>query len=269
MSMPDRLMPALFIPHGAGPCFFMDWPEDPHMWDKLASYLRNIPQSLPMSPRAILLVSAHWVEDEFSVSTQPKPPLIFDYYGFPASTYQLQYPAPGSPMLADRVSRLFAEAGLVIETDSERGLDHGAFIPLMLMYPQADIPVLQLSLKRGLDPGQHWLAGTALHSLRAEGVLVVGSGMSFHNMRGFTPEFRQASEQFDDWLATALSQPKADLRQRLLADWQQAPAAALTHPYPDHLLPLMVTAGAASEQPGRKTFSDVVMNVRISAFEFG
>lgn len=264
--MKNSTLPTLFIPHGGGPCFFMDWPGDPRMWDRMADYLRTTGRQL--RPKAILIISGHWEADAFTVGANPQPPLIYDYYGFPEHTYALRYDAPGSPALAQRVHDLLRDAGLPAAIDNERGWDHGVFIPLKVMYPDAAIPVVQLSMKKGLDPAEHLRAGTALQTLRDEGVLIIGSGMSFHNMRGFSPAFRDASEQFDDWLAD-MAKRDEDERNALLQDWQSAPHARQVQPHPDHLLPLMVAAGAAGTDTGSRVFQDTVMNVVVSALAFG
>jgi aromatic ring-opening dioxygenase catalytic subunit (LigB family) len=261
-------LPTLFIPHGGGPCFFMDWPGDPHMWDRMATFLRNLPRQLDVQPKAILIVSGHWEESAFTVNANPQPGLIYDYHGFPPHTYQLTYPAPGAPALAARVQELLTDAGLPAARDAQRGWDHGVFIPLKVIYPDASIPVLQLSMKKGLDPAEHLKAGEALRVLRDEGVLILGSGMSFHNMRGFNPAFHAASEGFDDWLA-GMAQQEPAARNALLQHWQDAPHARDVQPHPDHLLPLMVVAGAAGNDHGKRIFQDTVMNVVVSAIAFG
>ena len=265
----DR-MPALFIPHGGGPCFFMDW-SPPDTWTRMASFLKGVRDTLPARPRAILLISAHWLEPRFSVTGHPRPQLIFDYYGFPAHTYELRYPAPGDPGLAAEVVRQLGQAGFDTRVDGERGFDHGMFIPLKLMFPEADIPVIQLSLRRDLDPLAHLEAGRALASLRDEGVLIIGSGMSFHNMRGYgDPRYTSISAEFDDWLSAAAEGPPARRNESLQA-WAQAPHARHCHPQgaEEHLLPLMVVAGAADGAPGLKVYSERVMETVISAFRFG
>jgi aromatic ring-opening dioxygenase catalytic subunit (LigB family) len=247
----------------------MDWPQQPHMWDRMADFLRHLNDFAGQRPKAVLVISGHWIEDEFSVTTNPAPPLIYDYYGFPSHTYELKYPAPGDPALAQRVRDLLGEAGMATRADAQRGFDHGVFIPFKLIYPDADIPVVQLSLKTGLDPAEHLRAGKALQVLREEGVLIVGSGMSFHNMRGFTPAFTEASKRFDDWLAETVAAPDPKVREQLLVEWDKAPDARQSQPHPDHLLPLMVAAGAGGEDHGRKIYEDQVMNVVVSAHAFG
>ncbi|MCB5362349.1 dioxygenase [Pusillimonas sp. CC-YST705] len=198
-------MPVLFIPHGAGSCFFMDW-SPAHTWDRMAAFLKGIAHTLPATPRAIVLISGHWLEPDFCVTGNPKPSLIYDYGGFPAHTYQLTYPAPGEPALAQHIATLLTQEGVAAGVDPKRGFDHGVFIPLKLVFPKAEIPVVQLSLRADLDPAAHIRAGRALASLRDEGVLIVGSGMSFHNMRGYgDPRYTPVSAAFDAWLSAAIT----------------------------------------------------------------
>lgn len=261
-------LPTVYLPHGAGPCFFMEWRRGPaDTWDRTAAYLRGLIDSLPERPKAILIVSGHWEAPAFTVGTGQWPALIYDYSGFPPSTYELTFDAPGSPGLARRIRTLVASAGLPAAEDPERGWDHGVFVPLKLVTPEADIPVVQLSLKDGLDPAAHLAAGRALRPLREEGVLIVGSGMSWHNMRGFTPDFTARSRTFDAWLEGAVTDPNR--REATLEHWDQAPYGRDAHPREEHLLPLMVAAGAARGEPGRVAFRDEVMNVVVSAIEFG
>jgi aromatic ring-opening dioxygenase catalytic subunit (LigB family) len=261
-------LPTVYLPHGAGPCFFMEWQRGPaDTWDRTADYLRGLIASLPERPKAILVVSGHWEAPAFTVGSARWPELVFDYYGFPESTYRLTFGAPGSPGLARRVKTLLAQAGLPTAEDDQHGWDHGVFVPLKLVTPDADIPVVQLSLKDGLDPGAHLAAGRALAPLRDDGVLIVGSGMSWHNMRGFTPDFTERSITFDAWLEGAVADPAR--RDAALAHWDAAPYGRDAHPREEHLLPLMVAAGAATGEPGRVAFRDQVMNVTVSAIEFG
>jgi aromatic ring-opening dioxygenase catalytic subunit (LigB family) len=265
-------LPTFYIPHGGGPCFFMDWslmgrPADE--WDRTAAWLRGLADSLSERPKAIVVISGHWEESAFTAGSGAAPELIYDYTGFPPHTYELKYPAPGAPALAQRIVDLLTAAGLPARTDPARGLDHGVFIPFLLIYPDADIPVVPLSLKTGLDPAEHLAAGAALAALREEGVLIVGSGMSYHNMGAFrTPAATAPSEAFDRWLTTDL---EAAPRQRAegLTHWSEAPAARNAHPREEHLLPLMVAAGAGADDPGQRVFTDEVMAARISGFRFG
>jgi len=262
-------MPAFYIPHGAGPCFFMDW-NPPGTWHRMAGFLEGIAASLPAAPRAVALVSGHWLDPRFNVAGHVRPQLIFDYYGVPAHTYQLHYPAPGSPELAGRIVELLRQGGADARVDDERGFDHGVFIPLKLMFPGADIPVVQVSLRGDLDPRAHLEAGRALASLRDEGVLVVGSGMSFHNMRGYGDgRYTPVSAEFDNWLTAAIEGPPAQ-RGRLLENWTEAPHARDCHPPggEEHFMPLLVAAGAADGSPGSKVYSEEIMAATISAFRF-
>lgn len=265
-------MPTFFIPHGGGPCFFMDWtlmggPAD--TWDKTEAWLRSLLSTLPQRPKAILVVSAHWEADEFTVSSVENPAMIFDYYGFPPHTYELSYPASGAPELANRVSSLLQQASIEVHIDSERGFDHGVFVPFLLIDPDAAIPVVPVSLKSGLNPEEHIALGEALAPLRKEGVLIIGSGMSFHNMRAFrTPAAIEPSAQFDTWLTETVEAESAVRNAGLIA-WEHAPAGRFSHPREEHLLPLMVAAGAGGDSKGCKVFGDNVMSSDISAYRFG
>ncbi|KKC26515.1 DODA-type extradiol aromatic ring-opening family dioxygenase [Sphingomonas sp. SRS2] len=257
--------PSFYIPHGGGPCFFMDDPAG--TWTGMAAFLRGLPDRLPARPSAILIVSGHWETDGFAFTGAPNPPLVFDYYGFPPHTYELSYPAPGDPALADRAAALLQAAGLQAGVDAERGLDHGVFVPLKVAFPDADAPVVEMSLDTRLDPGLAWRAGRALRPLRDEGVLILGAGMSFHNMRAYRhAEATAPSVAFDDWLANAIEGDPA-AREVALAGWADAPGGRFAHPREEHLLPLMVAAGA-SDGPGHRIYSEVVMETMISAFRF-
>ncbi|HLV77950.1 MAG TPA: class III extradiol ring-cleavage dioxygenase [Marinobacter sp.] len=262
--------PVLFIPHGGGPCFFMDWtPSD--TWVGMGNFLKSVAHTLPQRPKAIVMVSAHWMEPQFSVTGHGRPELIYDYYGFPAHTYELTYPAPGEPELAEQVAQRLTAGGMVAQVDATRGFDHGMFIPLKLVFPGADIPVIQLSLRKDLDPAAHLEAGRALAGLRDENVLIIASGMSFHNMRAYGDKrFSAASDEFDAWLTDAVARPAPE-RDQLLANWASAPSAYLCHPQGDeeHLIPLLMAVGAGGDEPGQKIYSERVMETTISAFRFG
>ena len=262
--------PVLFIPHGGGPCFFMDW-NPPDTWQRMGTFLKGLAASLPQRPRAVVLVSGHWLEEQFSLTGHARPPLIYDYYGFPQHTYELTYPAPGQPPLAEQIAQLLGDQGMPARIDAERGFDHGVFIPLKLVFPEADIPIVQLSLRRDMDPEAHLQAGRALASLRDEGVLIIGSGMSFHNMRAYgDARYTPVSAQFDDWLTAAVQSPPTE-RLHLLQNWTQAPYAHHCHPagHEEHLIPLLVAAGAAQDDPGERIYSEPVMQTVISAYRFG
>ncbi len=266
--MTDMSLPVVYLPHGGGPWPFVETglgkKED---LDALAAYLRSL-RTLG-EPKAILVVSAHWEEPLPTLMTAEKPPLLFDYYGFPDAAYRLTWPAPGAPRLAERASALLAAAGIVTATDDKRGFDHGTFVPLKVTWPDAEIPTLQLSLVKGLDPVVHLAIGRALAPLRDEGVLIVGSGMSYHDMRGFMqPKGRAASEHFDGWLGETI-QLAAPARDERLASWSNAPSARAAHPREEHLLPLMVIAGAAGADLGRVAYRGEVLGVKISGYHFG
>jgi aromatic ring-opening dioxygenase catalytic subunit (LigB family) len=271
MSTATKL-PTFYIPHGGGPCFFMDWPgPSPNPWTGLAAWLRELPATLPCKPRAVLVISGHWEAAPVAVNVQSRPPLLFDYYGFPESTYQLKYPAPGDPQLASDIRTLLAAGGIASTAEPQRGLDHGVFVPFLLIYPDAAMPLVQLSLKEGLSAAEHLALGAALAPLRDQGVLIVGSGMSFHNLRvrSMDNTLIPGSQLFDDWLGQTVGQTDIQARNAGLANWSQAPAARYAHPREEHLLPLMVAAGAAGDDVGVRTFNDVLMGWRISGFRFG
>jgi len=268
-------MPPLFIPHGGGPCFFMDW-DPPDMWDKMADYLRGIPVDIKHAPRAIVVISAHWEEEIVSIQKNPNPTLLYDYYGFPDSTYQIRYPASGSPGLSERISQLLDDNQIEHAFDQNRGFDHGVFIPLKVAFPDASIPIVQISLRTDLDPRFHLQLGKALRPLGDEGVLILGSGMSFHNlprmmsyMRSNGVEIDPDSVAFDNWLTDTLTNGDAHNREQLLVDWAKAPGARNAHPREEHLIPLHVVVGAAGPEAGRRMLEDTVLGAAVSAFQFG
>ena len=274
MTVAAARMPTLFIPHGGGPCFFMPvsppLPKD--LWDRLAAYLRGIDASLGRRPKAVLVISGHWEMPRPTVNVARDHRLLFDYYGFPEHTYRLTYPAHGSPQVVARLEELLSRAGYRAGEDGERGLDHGVFVPFKLIYPDADVPMIQLSLLASLDAAAHVRLGKALAPLRDEGVLIVGSGMSFHNNRALFASAEQAnaaSVQFDDWLTETLADSDPERRDAKLADWERAPAARFCHPREEHLLPLHVAAGAASADVGRRVFSDRIVGKALSGYQFG
>jgi aromatic ring-opening dioxygenase catalytic subunit (LigB family) len=262
-------MPVLYVPHGGGPWPFVDLGFSSRSeTEALSAYLKSLANLGVSKPHALLVISAHWEAPTLTVMTGAKPPLLFDYYGFPPETYRLTWPAPGDPRLAARTRELLSKAGFSSAEDAERGFDHGTFVPLKVTFPSADVPTVQLSLKSGLDPVEHLAIGRALAPLRDEGVLLVGSGMSYHNMRGFGGAGLAVSEAFDSWLreTTALDPEERDRR---LRSWKEAPSARQAHPREEHLLPLMVVAGAAGPDRGRVAFAGSFAGVRISAHHFG
>ncbi|MBN8610666.1 MAG: dioxygenase [Deltaproteobacteria bacterium] len=262
-------MPVVYLPHGGGPWPFVDMGiGDPRELNALATYLRSLAAITPERPRALLVISAHWEEPVATVMTSTAPPMLYDYYGFPPESYTITWPAPGEPALAARVRSLLSQAGIESAENAQRGFDHGTFVPLKLTYPDADVPTIQLSLVRGLDPRVHLAIGRALAPLRDEGVLIVGSGMSYHNLRAFGPRAAPVAEQFDAWMRQAVAQPREE-RESRLTSWASAPSARAAHPREEHLLPLMVIAGAAGDDHADIAFDGTIMGLRISAVHFG
>jgi aromatic ring-opening dioxygenase catalytic subunit (LigB family) len=228
-------------------------------------------------PRALVVISGHWEEKVVTIQNNPAPPLLYDYYGFPESTYQITFPAPGAPEIATRISELLKASGIECTYDHARGFDHGVFIPLKVAFPKADVPIVQVSLLASMDPAKHIRLGQALAPLRDEGVLIIGSGMSYHNMRTLMSHMRgtngrapnAGSQRFDDWLEQVLTRMRPNERVPGLTHWDTAPAARDAHPREEHLLPLHVAVGAAGNDPGRRMLKDVVMGAVESAFQFG
>jgi aromatic ring-opening dioxygenase catalytic subunit (LigB family) len=267
--MPLRL-PTYFVSHGGGP-----WPwikaQYGTTYDKLEASLIDIRRQVGVRPSAVLVVTGHWEEREFTVSSGAAPGMIYDYGGFPAHTYQIKYPAPGQPELARRVAGLLGAAGHPAHLDPARGFDHGTFSMLYPIYPEADMPVVQLSIRHDLDPLAHMEAGRALAPLRSEGVLIIGSGLSFHNLRQFGPGGRLPSQQFDAWLHHVLLELTPAERKLALPHWSEAPYARMAHPREDHLVPLMVAFGAAEDEPAACVYheDDFFGNLAVSSFRFG
>lgn len=267
--MSSERLPTFFISHGGGPWPWMDGMAD-GPYARLSESLRRLPQEAGGRPRAVLMVSAHWEAPVFTVQASPNPGMIYDYYGFPPHTYGIRYASPGDPGLAGRVERLLQTAGLPVATDPERGYDHGMYAPMALSYPDADMPIVQLSLRTGLGPLQHIELGRALAPLRDEGVLLIGSGLSYHNLRAFGPAAAPASAAFDAWLHQALALPP-QARTEALLNWEQAPAARLAHPREEHLLPLMVALGAAEQDAAHVSYHErgFMGGITVSSFRFG
>jgi aromatic ring-opening dioxygenase catalytic subunit (LigB family) len=240
-------------------------------FDKLEASLQDMRRQLGSKPKAVLVVTGHWEEPEFTLSSGPNPPMVYDYSGFPEHTYRIRYPAPGSPALAEKTQALLESGGMRARLDPERGFDHGTFTVMAPLYPEADVPVVQLSLKAGLDPQAHIDAGRLLAPLRDEGILIVGSGLSYHNLRQFNASAAVPSRQFDAWLQEALTGSTPDERYQSLLDWTRAPAARIAHPREDHLLPLMVAVGAAYDEDGVCVYheDDFFGSIAVSSFRFG
>lgn len=248
-------LPAYFISHGGGP-----WPwlksQMPGVYDQLEASLADMPRQLGTTPKAILVVSGHWEAPVFTVMSSAAPPMVYDYSGFPEFTYSIRYPAPGSPEVARRVEELLRGAGIAVASDGRRGFDHGTFAPLAAMYPKADVPVLQLSIRSDYGVDAHLAAGRALAPLRDEGVAIVASGLSYHNLRRFGPAGQHPSREFDAWLTGSVCNHTGEERNRRLRDWTNAPSARLAHPHEDHLIPLMVAVGAAQDEPGEVVYHE-------------
>jgi aromatic ring-opening dioxygenase catalytic subunit (LigB family) len=260
------ISPVLFLSHGGGPM--------PLLGDASHQQLIQFTQKITTTfakPAAILVISAHWEEAQPTITSGALPALIYDYSGFPQETYAIQYPAPGSPALANKVFNLLNKAGIDAKLDDQRGFDHGVFVPLKLMYPQADIPCVQLSLVNSLQPRQHIQIGKALANLRKDNVLIIGSGFTFHNMRAFfapaTKESQAMNAVFEQWLIDTFSsnQYTETEREQRLIDWESAPAARYCHPREEHLLPLLVCYGAAGAS-AKEVFEFEVLGKMSSAY---
>jgi len=257
---------ALYISHGGGPLPLLG--DAAHA--ELVAVLTGLAATVKR-PAAIVVISAHWEADVPTLTGAAAPPLVYDYYGFPQAAYRIKYPAPGDPGLAGNIAALLDEAGFTTVLDEQRGFDHGLFVPLKIMYPEASVPCVQLSLLSGLDPDAHIRLGRALAGLQRRDVLVLGSGFSFHNMQAFfsaaTDDTAAMNRAFEQWLIETCSSPdlgEEERRQRLI-DWTRAPAARYCHPREEHLMPLHVCYGFAGSAAGR-VFEFEVMGVKASAY---
>ncbi len=263
-NKPTGTAQIVFFSHGGGPLPILG--DEGHK--SMVDFMEKLPSQLS-TPDAILVVSAHWEANRATVLGAQSPPMLYDYYGFPAEAYKITYPAPGNPELADRIVRLLEKAKIPADVDMERGFDHGLFIPLKLMYPQADIPSLQLSLLHSLDPSAHIAMGKALRELATENILVVGSGFSFHNLRAFSwsggIEPDPKNDAFQEWLIETCTGQDQEQTERNLIDWEDAPGARYCHPREDHLVPLHVCVGMAGK-PAKLIFDDLIFGKRAVAF---
>ncbi len=261
-------LPVLFISHGGGPWPYVDALKQ--MYVRTEQELRRLPARLPALPKAVVVISGHWEAPQFSVSTGARPSMEYDYSGFPPHTYQIRYQAPGDPELAGRTRRLLAAAGIESTPDARRGFDHGVFVPLALMYPNEDMPIVMVSIKSSYDPAEHLALGQALAPVRDEGVLIVGSGLTYHNMQGFGRDSSTAAaESFTRYLNDAIALKNTRARDEKLLHWEGAPSARLAHPREDHLMPLLASAGAAGSDPGRVLFAETVMKIPMTSYAFG
>lgn len=262
-----RTMPSIYLAHGGGP---WPWtaPFTPQLgvdYRSLRAYLEGLSDTLPERPTGIVIVSAHWEQPVPTVLTSARPRLEYDYDGFPEETYRLEWSAPGSPTLAAEVRRRLEDANIPTAQERSRGFDHGTFVPMKLAFPQADVRTVQLSLDAGYDPAKHLAIGRALAPLRAQGVLIVGSGMSWEDFRA--RDIVRRSREFDAWFQRAATASPRE-RDEALLRWTEAPHARVAHPHEEHLLPMMVAAGAAGEDRGRIAWSGSLMGIRVSAVHF-
>ena len=262
-------LPTYFVSHGGGPWPWMDGPFR-RQYDRLEASLAAIAREVGDRPRAVVVISGHWEEDRFTVQSAQAPGMIYDYGGFPPHTYAIRYPSPGAPDVARRVQQLLGAAAIPAELDAQRGYDHGTFVPLHAMYPKADVPVLQLSIKSDYGPAEHLAAGRGLAPLRDEGVLIVASGLSYHNLRAFGPAAKGPSEAFDAWLGHAVALPPKE-RATALLEWERAPAARAAHPREDHFIPLLVAVGAAEGESAERVYHEqgFMGGVTASSYRFG
>lgn len=256
----------LFLSHGGGPMPLLGDKGHDDMLACLQGFATDIPK-----PSAILLVSAHWEADKPRITYNAAPELIYDYYGFPEEAYEVSYPAKGEPELAETLYGVLERQGIDAVLDKQRGFDHGLFVPLKIMYPEADIPCIQLSLVNHLAPQFHIDLGEALSLLEYDNLLIIGSGFSFHNLKAFfappTSESEAMNNAFEDWLIDTCSSTcidEAERTQRLLS-WEQAPFANYCHPREEHLIPLHVCYGAA-KRPCSQVFEQYILNKKASAY---
>ena len=265
MSGRKRRAQVVYFSHGGGPLPILGDPYHLAMND----FMKQLPSRLHR-PEAVLVISAHWEERVATLTGAAKPPMLYDYYGFPPEAYRITYPAPGDPALAERISALLRESGVSSQIDGDRGFDHGLFIPLKMMYPEADIPSIQISLLDDLNPATHIALGRTLNGLMDENLLIIGSGFSFHNMRAFftggIDEPDPGNDAFQDWLIDVCTgpHPQQQREQRLL-EWEKAPHARYCHPREEHLLPLHVCVGM-TQAPGLRVFDNYIAGKRAVAF---
>ena len=261
-----RKQPVVYLPHGGGPLPILGHHGHQHLISFLTQFGLNTPK-----PDAIVVVSAHWESHCVSVTSHPQPTLIYDYYGFPPEAYAVSYPVPGAPNLAQEISKALHLAGIESQLDCDRGIDHGVFIPLMLAFPKADVPCIQLSLKAGLHAEEHIAIGEVIRtlSLPQRNILILGSGFSFHNMAAFghnDDNANHANEAFQSWLMSTCTSNDVNETKLRLIDWQSAPSARFCHPREEHLIPLHVCFGAASETPAKVIFDNEVIGKRVLGF---
>lgn len=244
----------------------------PGAYDRLEKSLHDIRRELADLPRAVLMISAHWEADRFWLSSAARPPMYYDYAGFPEHTYRIRYDAPGEPDLAETVRAMLEHGGMPTGLDPDRGYDHGTFSLMHVLYPEAKVPLVQLSMKKDFDPAEHIRVGELIAPLRDQGVLIVGSGFSFHDTRSMlSGAGGVASATFDQWLGETLVHSKSAERRRRLISWSNAPAARAAHPREDHLIPLMVAVGAAGDDAANRVYHERAFMgaITASSYRFG
>lgn len=263
----NNKQPTFFISHGGGPCFWMDW-EPRDLFMNLEQSLSNFQSHLDEKPKAIIVISAHWIEDDFTIQAKEEPGMLYDYYGFPEHTYHLKYNAKGSSYEAESIAKLIKLQGVNVKLDHDRDYDHGLFVPMMKMFPDTEIPVIQLSLKKGFSVFEHYELGQKLALLRDQGYLIIGSGLSYHNLRHLN-DVEGKSKPFDEWLQRTLTLT-GDERKQTLIDWEKAPNARFCHPMEDHLAPLFVVVGAAEDAKMELIYNETMKgwNYTNSSFKF-
>ncbi len=265
----STLFPTFFLSHGGGPWPYMTG-EFREYFHQLEVSLKQIPATLPSQPEAIVMFTSHWQGPDFMISSGRTPGMEYDYSGLPEHTYHIRYGAPGHPELAKEIQGMLADAGITATCDAQRGFDHGCFSLLAILYPDATIPIVQISLRADYDVAAHWQLGQALSSLRQRPILLIGSGLSYHNLRAFNEQGRQSSKAFDKWLTETIIEHHPTQRKQALFDWTSAPAARQAHPFEDHLLPLISIVGASESDLATYCYhQDDFMNcLTVSSFRF-
>jgi len=264
-------LPTYFLSHGGGP---WPWLKDlrPGVYDQLEQSLQDTRRELGELPRAVLMISGHWEADRFLVSSAAQPPMYYDYSGFPEHTYRIRYDAPGDPDLAVTVRTMLEGGGMPSGLDPRRGYDHGTFSLMQVLYPEAKLPLVQLAMKADFNPAEHIRVGELLAPLRDQGVLIVGSGFSFHDTRSIiNGAGKAASAAFDGWLNETLVETTPEERLQRLVEWSSAPSARAAHPREDHLIPLMVAAGAAGNDAATRVYHESAFmgSITASSYRFG
>lgn len=254
-----------YLSHGGGPLPILDDPSH----DEMIEFMKKLPNKIKR-PDSIIVISAHWEEDIVTIQSGSEPDIMYDYSGFPEASYNIKYPCKGDRDLALKISGLFRENDIVHRLDDNRPYDHGSYIPLKMIYPNADIPVLQISLHHNLDPFTHLNIGKALRPLLEENILIIGSGFSFHNMRQFDFSGKNIEDSLnnefqDKLIEICCSEKDEKKRMEYFMNWENIPGAKYCHPREEHLLPLLVCVGL-SKDVGTKVFDNYILGKRATAF---